>query len=172
MSTISFPDWINSLSPQSTIGKEVYQQDGSTPSRGDLDDKASLSGGENANFDVIPWVDGDPIIARGSNSDGEWVRFFNGLQICTLTDSRPWFQFGGSELWVTRMSWDFPNDFTSIPSVAWPSVAGTTNRDRTSAPNKAQLRVIQDEVGIGMESISATISSNVRLTWMAIGRWK
>ena len=44
MSTISFPDWINSLSPQSTDGKEVYQQDGSTPSRGDLDDKASLSG--------------------------------------------------------------------------------------------------------------------------------
>ena len=43
MSTISFPDWINSLSPQSTDGKEVYQQDGSTPSRGDLDDKASLS---------------------------------------------------------------------------------------------------------------------------------
>ena len=43
MSTISFPDWINSLSPQSTDGKEIYQQDGSTPSRGDLDDKASLS---------------------------------------------------------------------------------------------------------------------------------
>ena len=43
MSTISFPDWINSLSPQSTDGKNVYQQDGSTPSRGDLDDKASQS---------------------------------------------------------------------------------------------------------------------------------
>ena len=46
MSTISFPDWINSLSPQSTDGKDIYQQDGSTPSRGDLDDKASLSGEE------------------------------------------------------------------------------------------------------------------------------
>ena len=80
MSTISFPDWINSLSPQSTDGKEVYQQDGSTPSRGDLDDKASLSG---ANFTDMPNVDGVPIVESGSNSDGEFVRFGDGTQECT-----------------------------------------------------------------------------------------
>lgn len=84
MSTISFPDWINSLSPQSTDGKEVYQQDGSTPSRGDLDDKASLSGGSAADFDLMPWVDGSPIVEEDSNDDGEFVRFANGTQICSI----------------------------------------------------------------------------------------
>ena len=47
----------------------------------DLDDKASLSGGADADFSAMPWVDGSPIIERDSNSDGEWIRFSNGIQI-------------------------------------------------------------------------------------------
>ena len=34
-------------------------------------------------FPNMPTVAGNPIVARGSNSDGEFVRFADGTQICT-----------------------------------------------------------------------------------------
>ena len=91
MSTISFPDWLNSLSPQSTDGKNVYQQDGSTPSRGDLDEKASLS-------------------LTGSDSNGRWVKIYTGdnvgilIQFSTVTLTFT----SGSNLTNT---WTFPESF-------------------------------------------------------------
>lgn len=41
-------------------------------------DNADLSGGEDADFDEMPQVDGVPIVESGSNSDGEWVAWADG----------------------------------------------------------------------------------------------
>jgi len=67
----------------------------------DLDDKASLSG---ANFTDMPQVDGIPIVESGSNSDGEFVRFADGTQIC----SNHFLNSGGSRLTGT---WSYPQPF-------------------------------------------------------------
>ena len=174
MSTISFPDWINSLSPQSTDGKEVYQQDGSTPSRGDLDDKASLSG---ANFTDMPQVGGDEIVERGSNSDSDFVRFADGTQIAySSTDS---VSINGSETNFGDITWG--QEFISDPIISTPwlsigtsddrfasqfVVGGTTNNS-ISTTGLSDINVIRfGDFGTNPSGQNGTVYI------IAIGRWK
>ena len=64
--------------PLSTIS------DAGTAAANDTTDFAQISGGADANFTTMPQVGDDPIVESGSNSDGEWVRYADGTQICTI----------------------------------------------------------------------------------------
>lgn len=72
---------------------------------------AQLAGGEAADFAAMPMVSGSPIIERGSNANGEYVRFADGTQICTHT-AQAVLQ-NSSNIGV---SWRFPADFLDVPS--------------------------------------------------------
>ena len=50
----------------------------------DLDDKASLSGGADADFSAMPWVDGSPIVEKGSGSYYKWIKYANGSMIYVM----------------------------------------------------------------------------------------
>ena len=161
MSTISFPDWINSLSPQSTDGKDIYQQDGSTPSRGDLDDKASLSGGADANFALMPQVGGSPILERDSNSDGEWVRFSDGSQICTSSRN---YDFSG----LRSQVYEYPNTFISQPSGSI-SFLNTTQPPRIDAFKDT---FVQTATAAWRVVNRGTVEESLDVFLFAFGKWK
>jgi hypothetical protein len=65
-------------------------------------DKASLA------FDAMPMVDGAPIVERGSNANGAFVRFADGTQLCrrTITSSAS-----------IGTTWTFPAVFNSVPVI-------------------------------------------------------
>ena len=168
MSTISFPDWINSLSPQSTDGKEVYQQDGSTPSRGDLDDKASLSG---ANFTDMPQVGGSPIVSRGSNSNGEWVRFANGTQIVSGTLSLSTSASSEVREYTLSVSNSFLGGYKAVSADVFPSAASYANRDRISWHTFRSGSLSGDTFVLAVKH-GTSLGSNAFIDFVLIGNWK
>ena len=64
-------------------------------------------------FETMPLVDGNPIIARGSNSDGEWTVWADGTQ---QTWSEGEIVTDGSEDPV-QDEFDFPKPFSQTPRV-------------------------------------------------------
>lgn len=108
-------------------------------------------------FLVPPKVGADYIITSGSNSDGQWVRYFDGTQIV----------FGdtgtiASSSYVT-VTWAQP--FTEVPSVALASVTRSGY-----------------VVGFGSSGIDSRSTVNAKVyseygatnaaSYIAIGRWK
>ena len=128
----------------------------------DLDDKASLSGGEDANFSAMPQVGGNPIVERDSNDDGEWVRIVGNIQICTRRVSH---DLSNQNI----QSWDFPVSFTSTPKGSFGANVGTAssletfaNRGSAQATSTTQWRSRHRDSGSGTIGLDLT----------AIGPWQ
>lgn len=107
----------------------------------------------------------------GSNDDGSWVRWSNGLQVCWGTNIFPAEGWAGSgdKWYLTGQSLTFPATFDSEPTFL-----GTT-RDAAIAARSAKLANFN--VGTsGITSMSfngwGTASGSFYLHWVAIGWWK
>ena len=164
MSTISFPDWINSLSPQSTDGKEVYQQDGSTPSRGDLDDKASLSA---INNDPEFYEQGTVDINIIGSSSGsleidniKWVRVGNNISVI-LSFVADLSGFSG-DISITGLPFVVNKSTTSLithgDQISYPSGGTTLFLFADAGTNNVRFRV--NGSGISEELNASNISGN------------
>ena len=135
------------------------------------DDKASLSGGADADFAVMPLVDGSPIVERDSNSDGEWIRFANGTQIAirfiddspaTEQNQNPPINFTNS---FTR---DYPASFESVTFVS----ASATGAAWASARDGIEFGP-NDQEWNNIRLISDRHRDSGREMYLsAIGRWK
>lgn len=44
----------------------------------------ALSGGVAANFAVMPWLNGLPIIGFGNNGNGSWIKYAGGVVVCYI----------------------------------------------------------------------------------------
>lgn len=103
------------------------------------------------------------VIERGSTANGEYVRFADGTQFCTVTLSAVACTTPEGALFAsTSMSWDFPKAFASAPGVS--GSGGATGRFvGFDAPGATQvtckvLSVMSD-------------TDNLPPTAIAIGRW-
>lgn len=115
------------------------------------------------------WIQIAPEVEQGGNSNGKWVRFSDGTQICWLTSFTVPYDIN------TRLSgtWNFPNNFSDSPAVLVTrdkyhgsgtlvgSSAGTG-----SGSSSAQIRLF----AVNDTYFSSSDSAQVRL--IAIGRWK
>ena len=107
----------------------------------------------------------------GSNENGSWVRWSNGLQICWGSKTFPgegW-SGGGDKYYLLGQSLTFPVPFDSAPRFF-----GTT-QDSSIAVRSAKLANFY--VGTSVVSDIAfngwgTISGSFYLHWLAIGWWK
>lgn len=109
---------------------------------------------------------GAVIVESGSNADGEYVRFGDGLQIC-------WRRYGTSVPAKTTVTYDwiFPKTFISAPILLCGGGAGTSIRlisygfnlaSSATLPNKATAVLYNDH----------TNAQTIVIHMGAIGRWK
>lgn len=110
------------------------------------------------------WKDWSRILPdRGSNLNGEYVRFPDGTMICTMIGTSSGSSAAGSLFASSVQTWTFPAPFVNIPVVSM-----AANRARTwgdgfgNIPTKAALSLL---------SVSA-IPDGTTYRASAIGRWK
>ncbi len=125
-------------------------------------------------FDGFFFMDGYPagmIIEQGSNSNGSYVRWSNGLQVCWGSKTIPGTGWSGSgdKWWLRNQSLTFPATFDSAPRFV-----GSV-RDASVSLRSAKLAKF--DVGTsGVTDVSfngwGTSSNDIALHWLAIGRWK
>lgn len=117
-----------------------------------------------SNFQAL---DGSQIVEWGSNENGWYWRWENGLQICMW--ARPIYSGG-----VHDFVWDFPALFVST----WIVLAST-------GPTSRSTEIKQNWVMVGMNTIALPYrpnsvnvyverepERNIRVSLLAIGRWK
>lgn len=146
--------------------KYVLQQRGASG----LKTKAEFPALENGKIDMswLPVVgeSGAAIIARGSNANGEWVRWEDGTQVCCGNPSHS-FNTTDIEQIVTIT---FPATFANanVCGAAYLySYPGRKMIVTNYRPSATTLNIIF----YGIEG-APTSTSPVALRWLAIGRWK
>lgn len=64
-------------------------------------------------------MNGNPVVQRGSNVNGEYVRFGDGTQICTFSESRNFtITLQGDGFYYDSKGWTFPIAFFSPPTTS------------------------------------------------------
>lgn len=117
---------------------------------------------------VVGTMAGGAVIERGSNANGEYVKFADGTQICTNSVNMAAISVADGSVWRTpSVTWTFPATFTATPAVhitprvnvnyIWGAIgaSGTTT-------NTAAVSAYSPVSSSGMPLINVT----------AIGRWK
>jgi len=138
----------------------------------DLDNKASLSGGSDADFDSMPWVDGSPIVERGSNSDGEWVRIADGTQFWSR---RRIFNQDVSSNNSISGTFSIPQSLDNDNYIVTASIGSfQSESDIANAARNLRLaamdRTISDYL-VGARNVGSS-SERVRVAIIGKGRWK
>lgn len=115
---------------------------------------------------------GQPVCASGSNSNGNWIKFYNGTMICwkyeEVTDQAINNAYGS--LYQGTRNITYPQAFIDTPVLCcdmfrWGTSAswGTTSNVDTPKTN-GQLR--------GIDVQSRATGTTTRIAWHAIGKWK
>lgn len=105
------------------------------------------------------------VIERGSNGNGDYVKFADGTLICTspVFSADATTAVGSLYGWAASQTWTFPAVFSGAPHVS----SGGTD-DAMQSWGTAQTPTVADtEVNV-MSAVSATGSS---VSFVAIGRW-
>jgi len=110
------------------------------------------------------------VIERGSNANGEYVRFADGTQICTLTivvtDQAIDSPYG--TLFTGTRTWTFPAPFSQVPAVPPPAFNwGTSASWGHSRSATATTNVVLRAIDIALRQAGTA----VYIQAIAIGRW-
>jgi len=107
------------------------------------------------------------IIERGSNANGEFVKFADGTQICTSV-----VQFDISSTSGSVQAYDFPVSFSGTSYVGSYSIGNSTGGAVTNAmARRAALRTRLQKWEMLLTSDSDTNPSLINLGLTAVGRW-
>ena len=116
------------------------------------------------------------IIERGSNSNGEFVRYADGTQICWFRlsqfsiDNDNTFTRQGLTVYQNNFTWSFPASFSSSLDIAIQSDFRQNSDQFVSTHNN--LRPTETSVELRNFSLSSFSSfARVRIGAIAIGRW-
>lgn len=154
--------------------KYVLQQRGASG----LENKAEVPALENGKIDMswLPVVgeSGAAIIARGSNANGEWVRWEDGTQVCYRNYSvsmsieasigNLFYNSGG-------IAATYPASFVSLPSILV-STADADETTRTYFCGLGSGGSVTRTPAIYVLRPASTPDVTVNITYLAIGRWK
>ncbi|MDT8326246.1 MAG: DUF2793 domain-containing protein, partial [Roseovarius sp.] len=105
---------------------------------------------------------------RGSNANGEYVRFADGTQICSITRDVPLTALPNGALFTDVSSfgvWVFPASFADSPNVFANLVASGDQWAQAGARNATQLATVVVHSTKSLSAKTRTISTT------AIGRW-
>jgi hypothetical protein len=118
-------------------------------------------------FGNMPEVNGNPIVERGSNSDGDFVRFADGTQICQVAElgSLAVTTADGELFRSASQSWTYPAAFISTP----PSIA--MNPSGTASRAHGALNAVSSTAATAFVVSATSVTATIRRNWLAIGRW-
>jgi len=113
-------------------------------------------------------MNGNPVVARGSNATGDYVRFADGTQICSLLRTVAAFDAAAGTAYL-QSGWTFPVAFNSKPVVPSP---GHESSWSTSFVVSADSATASGLSNVYIKNID-TLSRNTAHTlhFLAIGRW-
>ena len=159
-------------------------------------DTYSITTGTGPSAESVPWVASDvtellgtvsessgvptgSVIERGSNSNGEYVRFADGTQNCWHNTSGGDITTNGagtfdSPYFGSTITWTFPAAFTANPEVFVSAVppSGATNFARRTAGVSRGVVNTTTAFSIIPYRIGADTNNDVfELSLMAVGRW-
>lgn len=104
----------------------------------------------------------------GSNSNGEWIRFGNGVQICwQVTEEKTSISSPYGSLFVGSITWTFPKSFSKPPAVS----AGEA-RWATGASWASAFDVLNGYCKIRLMDALKRDTYATTLKMIAIGRWR
>jgi hypothetical protein len=139
---------------------DVSTDDGAVYAKGNILGTVSQSAG----------VPTGAIIERGSNANGEFVKYADGTQICTLniavTDQAVNTAYGS--LFIGSRLWTFPVAFDNAPSVSC-GLGQYSTAASWSGTNGAARSV--DVTLRFWDAFSGASGANVPISAIAIGRW-
>lgn len=140
-----------------------------------LENVAELPALENGKIDMswLPVVgeSGAAIIARGSNANGEWVRWEDGTQVCWhIFQFTPSEWLGSTGTWIAKASVTFPASFIVSPTIIGQSLDGAISSRGTFIGN-VELCTNTGCV-LNIRAISSNSNVSMFLSYLAIGRWK
>lgn len=145
-------------------------EDGDLPARGGRDLGTDGDRWRNGYFSGMLMISGRQLIENGENSNGHYVRFSDGTQICwhEIPNLGPIETTTGQIYRSTSYSWDYPAAFTSVQSVVGQGV-----RNNVSAP---PVWLGFSQVGGSNSSFWLVASTNNSSTaflaeLVAFGRW-
>lgn len=133
------------------------------------------AGGAGYPFAEMPYVGTAPIVESGSNANGSYVKFSNGIMMCWHTLNTGAGNSADGALWIAALpTWTFPIAFISIPQV-FPSVKRlvTVGANPVSVSRPASADVGETAVAdmfVYYSSSNASVVTAVSL--FAIGSWK
>ena len=107
------------------------------------------------------------VIERGSTAQGDYVRFADGTQICTLTRTVDMTTQASGALHVDAASfggWSFPQAFAAAPAVQ----ANAHGADQWAQAGAVTATAL---AGISLYATAALSAVTCQITVTAIGRW-
>lgn len=113
---------------------------------------------------------GAVIVESGSNSNGEYVRFGDGLQVCWISPIV--LTYTGAHM--LEKTWTFPKSFSKSPfckpnAIDWAPNQGSRGLDIIAyAPSVSSARIVAHAIASGPFSSGDTWTVQA----VAIGRWK
>ncbi|MDT8280178.1 MAG: hypothetical protein RQ806_06500 [Erythrobacter sp.] len=121
-------------------------------------------------FDLakMPSIAGLPIVERGNNANGDYVRFADGTQVCSITRSVSLSTSVNGAVFTDVASfgaWVFPASFSEAPNVFANAVATADQWAQAGARSSSQVAAIVVHSTKNLASVARTISVT------AIGRW-
>jgi len=121
--------------------------------------------------DNVHGLAGQVITDFGSNENGSWVRWSNGLQICWGLKAFPGEGWSGSgdKWYLTGQSLNFPITFDSAPTFL-----GAAQEPAIAARSAKLANFIVGTSNVSNIAFSGwgTAPNNFYLHWLAIGWWK
>ena len=126
-------------------------------------------------FPNMPQVGGDPVVESGSNADGEWTRWADGTQICTIEKlANSATSFGTGTLADPYRSsvndYLFPVAFFStspvVSSSAYRNITGVERIAYAAFESTSTTQIIRAQSVAPLNDVAPTLMFN------AIGRWK
>lgn len=115
------------------------------------------------------YSEGYEVVASGGNSNGDYVRFSNGVQICwrrtTSTSISPNIKYGS--VYITTTTWTYPIAFSNTPAVTASYRYGT-------AANWASAQTISttNVVLYVFDAFTRSTGTTSTVSTIAIGKWK
>ena len=122
---------------------------------------------------IIHGGEASSIISQGSNENGEYIQYSNGLQICwhyisSLSVSTSTHLDGGNTIYRGGSTWTFPVSFIDIPVVNYD---GDIGGGSTHATMKRFWSLTTSSAGLQFMGFRDFSTIN-RVSYFVIGRWK
>lgn len=173
----NLPEWSTAETADEALTALGMSASGKTVATGTpADGRTALELGDAALADVVGDMSAGAIIERGSNANGEYVRFADGTQICSLYSpsvsvSSTARTEGGISFFYVEYMWSFPANFAAPPFTE------LTARIERAPSGVALFAPITVSTVTGVSSdfrISGPqeIVSLLYMSAIAIGRWK